>query len=46
MRTYRITFSWNNGRYEEQLSCGSAQAARKIVEARYPGATGIAVWPQ
>ena len=46
MRMYRVTFTWNYGRYEEHLSCSSAQAARAIVEARYPGATGISVWPQ
>ena len=46
MRSYRVTFSWQNGRYEEHITCISAQAARKSIEARYPGATGIAVRPQ
>jgi hypothetical protein len=46
MRAYRVTFNWNHGRYEEMITCGSAQAARSIVEARYPGATSVTVWPQ
>jgi hypothetical protein len=46
MSTYRVTFSWKNGRHEEHITCSSAQAARDAVKARYPGATGITVWPQ
>ncbi|MBT4823483.1 MAG: hypothetical protein HON70_47715 [Lentisphaerae bacterium] len=45
MRSYRVRFTWGNGRYEETMTATSAQAARSAIEMRYPGATAIAVTP-
>lgn len=43
MQTFEVRFTWQGRRYTEHVTCNGPTAARRAIEARYPGATTFSI---